>query len=180
MNRLLKFPACIFPLLFGLVACSTGGEHSDLTAYINETKAKPAGSIEPLPTFRPFEAFIYSSAAMRSPFERPMEVQRRVFAQSQSNVKPDFSRTKEYLEGFDISTIKMVGNLKKDGVLWALLSDANGVIHWVKDGNYVGQNHGRIVETAENKIELIEIVSDGLDGWVERPRVIALSEEKES
>ncbi len=158
-------------------ACSSGAQNSDLQAYIEQTKARPAGAIEPIPTFRPFEAYIYGAAAKRSPFDRPVEVKRRLLAQSASNVKPDFNRRKELLEGFELTQVRMVGNIEKRGTLWALLSDPSGTIHWVKNGNYVGKNHGRIIETAENKVELIEIVSDGLDGWVERPRVIALSEE---
>lgn len=179
MTRVIIKSLCAISLFSTLMACSTGGEHSDLTDYINKTKARPAGNIEPLPTFRPFEAFIYGATAKRSPFDRPVEVKRRIYAQSKSDVKPNENRVREYLEGFEIGEVTMVGNIKRKNVLWALLSDPNGVIHWVKDGNYVGKNHGRIVETAENKVELLEIVSDGLDGWVERPRVIALSEEKE-
>ncbi len=165
------------PIIVLLVGCSSGGEHADLRNYINETKSQPAGRIEPIPPFKPYKSFVYSAAAKRSPFDRPLEVKRRIVAASNSDVKPDFNRAKEFLEGFDLSAIKMVGNLEKGGVLWALLSDPTGTIHWVKTGNYVGKNHGRIVETAENKIEIIEIVSDGLDGWVERPRILALSEE---
>lgn len=176
---MIKPISILFLVSIALYGCSLGGEHSDLRSYIQQTKSRPAGNIEPLPTFRPFEAFIYSATAVRSPFDRPVEVKRRIYAQSSNNVKPDLNRTKEYLEGFELGGVKMVGNLKKNNVLWALLSDPNGVIHWVKNGNFVGKNHGRIIETEENKIELIEIVSDGLDGWVERPRVIALSEEKE-
>ncbi len=168
---------CLMSVILFLSACSSGGEHGDLRDYIQETKSQPAGRIEPIPPFKPYKSFVYSAAAQRSPFDRPLEVKRRIVAASNSNVKPDFNRTKEFLEGFDLSAVKMVGNIEKSGVLWALLSDPTGTIHWVKTGNYVGKNHGRIVETEENKIELIEIVSDGLDGWVERPRILALSED---
>jgi len=168
------FYFCVSALFWG---CSSGNENSDLRGYIEQTKSRPAGAIEPIPTFRPFEAYIYGAAAKRSPFDRPVEIKRRLLAQSNSDVTPDFNRRKELLESFDLTQVRMVGNLEKGGILWALLSDPSGTIHWVKNGNYVGKNHGRIIETAENKIELIEIVSDGLDGWVERPRVIALSEE---
>ncbi|MFL0810375.1 MAG: pilus assembly protein PilP [Agarilytica sp.] len=162
-----------------VLACSSSGQHGDLKQYIAETKARPAGAIEPLPSFKPYEAYIYSAAAKRSPFDRPLEIKRRIVASSGAKVTPDFNRTKEFLEGFDLATLKMVGNIEKGGTLWALISDPSGTIHWVKDGNFIGKNHGKIVETVESKVELIEIVSDGLDGWVERPRVIALSEEQE-
>lgn len=175
-EKLLKSLACV--VLFAFMAgCSSGGDHQDLHQYISEIKLRPAGKIEEIPQFEPYEPFVYSAAAKRSPFDRPLEIKRRILASGNSNVKPDFNRTKEYLESYDLPTIRMVGNIEKGGTLWALVSDPSGTIHWVKTGNYVGKNHGRIVETAANKIELIEIVSDGLDGWVERPRVIALSEE---
>lgn len=161
-----------------LTGCDLGSGDADLRAYVAEVKARPAGAIEPLPAFRPYEAFVYSAAALRSPFDLPVDVERRVYAKSGNNVKPDFTREKEYLEGFDLTSLAMVGTLRKGGTLWALIRDESGGIYWVTDGNYLGKNHGKIVETTETKVELIEIVSDGLDGWVERPSVLALSEKE--
>ncbi|WP_075185427.1 pilus assembly protein PilP [Teredinibacter haidensis] len=161
-----------------IVGCSSGSDHADLRSYIGEVKQRPAGSIEPLPSFRPYEAFIYSSAAMRSPFDLPMDVERRVYASSSANVKPDFSREKEFLEDFALSSLQMVGSLKKGETLWALIKDGEGRIHLVTQGNYLGNNHGKVVEMSEAKLDLIEIVSDGLDGWLERPSVLALAEKE--
>jgi len=157
-----------------LVSCG-GGEHSDLRNFIDETKARPAGRIEPIPTFPPYETYVYSSASVRSPFDRPIDIQRRVYAKANSNVRPDFNRTKEYLESFDLASLSMVGTLKKGSSLWALVKDPSGGILRVARGNYMGQNHGKVITVDNTKIELIEIVSDGLDGWVERPRLLALS-----
>jgi len=51
-----------------------------------------------------------------------------------------------------------------------------GGVHRVRMGNFVGRDHGRIVEMADTYIAVLEIVSDGTeDGWVERPRTIRLS-----
>ena len=161
-----------------LQACGFGEQSDDIGNYIQQVKLRPAGNIEPVPAFRPYEAFVYSATAKRSPFELPVQVDRRVVANSNSNIKPDENREKEYLETFDMSSLSMVGSLKKGGTLWALIQDSEGVVHWVTDGNYVGKNHGRIISTQETKLELIEIVSDGLKGWVERPRVLALSEKE--
>src|SRR5690606_33687814 len=41
-------------------------------------------------------------------------------------------------------------------------------------GNYVGKNHGRIVELTENYVSAIEIVANGPDEWLERPRKLQL------
>lgn len=167
----------VLTLLASVVGCG-GSEGDDIHAYIQQVKSRPAGAIEPIPAFRPYEAFVYSATALRSPFELPVDVERRIYAKSNSNVKPDFNREKEYLEGFDLSSLSMVGSLKKGGTLWALVQDSQGVVHWVTTGNFLGKNHGRIMATKETKVEMVEIVSDGLKGWVERPRVLALSEKE--
>lgn len=161
-----------------LFGCSNGSQHNDLREYIAETKSKPAGRIEGVPVFKPYDAFIYSAASMRSPFDKPLDVQRRVFAKSQKDIQPDQDRTKEYLEGFDFNSLTMVGTLKQRGTLWVLVRDNSGGIHRVTQGNFLGKNHGKIISASETKVDVIEIVSDGLDGWLERPRVLALSEKE--
>lgn len=158
-----------------LLGCG-GADHSDLRAYIETVKAKPAGRIPPIPTYPPYESYVYSSASKRSPFDKPIDIKRRVYAKTTPNLSPDFNRTKEFLEGFDVAGLTMVGTLKKGGTLWALIRDSGGGIHRVAVGNYIGRNHGKILTVDNTKIELLEIVSDGLDGWVERPRLLALAE----
>jgi type IV pilus assembly protein PilP len=39
----------------------------------------------------------------------------------------------------------------------------------------MGQNYGRIVAISDTEIQLVEIVSDGLGGYLERPAAVALS-----
>lgn len=160
----------------GLTACSTDSQHSDLRSYIGEIKAKPLGSIEGIPTFEIYEPYVYNSGAERSPFDKPVVIERRIIAKANSNVRPDESRTKEYLESFDIGSLSMVGTLEWDNRDWALVKDESGEIHRVRSGNYLGKNHGRVVRLNENSIELVEIVSNGLDGYIERPRIIELVE----
>lgn len=166
-------------IVVSLGACSFGGNDDDLKKFIRDVKAKPAGAIEPLPTFSTYESFTYSAAVLRSPFDPPVDIaMRRPQGRSGEDIKPDFNRKKEYLESFDLSAITMVGTLEKGGTLWGLVRDGTGGIHWVTVGNYMGKNHGRIVATKENQIELLEIVSDGLGDWLERPRILALSEKE--
>lgn len=167
-----------FLMIFALCSCTGNSSHTDLVEYIEKVKQKPAGSIEPLPSFSPFEAFVYSSAAIRSPFDLPVDVQQRSYVSSNKNIKPDFSREKEYLETFDLGALTMVGTLEQRETVWALIKDSSGGIHRVKEGNYMGKNHGKITRASVSNIELLEIVSDGLDGWVERPRVLTLSEKE--
>jgi type IV pilus assembly protein PilP len=40
----------------------------------------------------------------------------------------------------------------------------------------MGQNDGRIIGIGESKIELVEIISDGIGGYVERDAAVSLSD----
>lgn len=158
-----------------LVGCSSSGEFSDLTAQMEEIKKRPKGHIEPPPEFKAYKTFTYSAAALRSPFSPPIAVEMVQLPQGRKNVKPDMNRPKEALEGFSIDALSMVGTLRRpEGALFALIMDTNGGLHRVKPGNYMGRNHGHVQDVSVNKLNVIEIVSDGQDGWVERPRTIVL------
>lgn len=155
-----------------LVGCA-GGDFSDLNAFMDEVRAKPKGSIEPLPQFTPYEAFAYSAVNMRSPFQPPVKFEVVQRQKGEKEVKPDEARVKQFLEGFNIETFTMVGTLGDQRGLFALVSGA-GSVHRVMVGDYLGRNHGRIVAIDAGKIEVLEIVPDGEGGWLERPRQLPL------
>lgn len=163
-----------------LTACSQGNGFSDIDKFMADTRAKPRGFVEPLPEFKAYEAFSYSAADRRAPFEPPVDVQlTMVDEQPISDVEPNLDRPKEVLENFDLKQLDMVGTLKgATGSLFALVQDGVGGIHRVRTGNYMGQNYGRVVGVNESRIELIEIVPNGRGGWVERPRSLTLDEEE--
>ncbi len=165
-------------LAAGLLAGCSGGSNADLQAFMDETRRRPGGDIDPLPVFRAYKTFIYSAASFRSPFDPPVKIIKNYVLGKKSDVKPDFNRQKEYLESFNMSALQMVGTIEKDGVLWALVTDGQGGVHRVKNGNYMGKDHGRVVATAPTQITVVEIVSDGLDGWVERPKTLELKEKE--
>ncbi|OHC27223.1 MAG: pilus assembly protein PilP [Pseudomonadales bacterium RIFCSPHIGHO2_02_FULL_60_43] len=152
-----------------------GGDFSDLQAYMEEVRARPKGEIEPLPKFQPYESFAYSAAALRSPFQPPVKLEMADRQKGSKDVKPDETRTKQFLEGFNIETFVMVGTLANDSGAFALVSGAGGV-HRVRVGDYLGRNHGRILAIDESKVDVIEIVPDGEGGWMERPRSLSLKE----
>lgn len=161
--------------LVGLSGCDASREFSDLQSYMDEVRARPQGSIEPLPQFQPYEPFTYSASGMRSPFQKPVKIDLASKQKGSKDVKPDESRVKQFLEGFNIEAFQMVGTLSGDGGAFALVKGAGGVYR-IKVGDYLGSNHGRVVAIDESKIDVIEIVTDGEGGWLERPRSLALSE----
>jgi len=171
---------CILPLTLAcasmlLVACSGPADTSDLKGFVDDTLNKPRGRVEPIPVFKPYEFFSYSAAGLRSPFELPVIADTEINVQPGSNIRPDLERPKEHLEQYSLGTLSMVGTLARDdGVLWALIKDGDSSVVRVKEGNYMGQNHGRILSISEYRINLIEIVPNGIGGWIERPRTLAL------
>ena len=112
---------------------------------------------------------------MRSPFDRPIEVVELTTLRLRSSVAPDRTRAREFLEQFDVDSLSLVGRLERQGVEWALLRDPSGGIHRVREGNYVGPDHGRVVDVGAGYVAIMEIVTDGTsNGWVERPRTLEL------
>lgn len=171
-------PAWRIILLAGLVVlagCNNDNGFSDLDAYMNEVRLRPPGKIEPTPTFRPYETFTYSAADLRSPFSRQVRVDQAGRQKGARNVRPDPTRVKQYLEGFNIEQFEMVGTISNVSGSFALLRGAGGV-HRLKVGDYLGRNDGRIVGISATQIEVVEIVPDGEGAWLERPRTIPLKE----
>ena len=157
----------------GLAAC--GGGMDDLDRYINEVKARPGGRIEPLPDITPYEVFTYTADAegIRSPFVPDTP---RVAAGPGGGVRPDDTRVREFLEGFSLDTLRMVGTLDMNETEYGLVQTPDGLIHRVIPGNYMGQNDGRITDISESEIHLVEIISDGIGGYVERDAAISLAD----
>ncbi|MBC7198759.1 pilus assembly protein PilP [Pseudomonas sp. S5(2021)] len=162
-------------LVLALTGCSGGNDFTDLQQYLDEVRARPKGSIEPLPPFVPYEAFIYSASAMRHPFQPPIKVDLAQRQKGTKNIHPDETRVRQFLEGFNIENFVMVGTLSNRDGRYALVLGGGGV-HRVKVGDYLGRNHGRIVEISEASVDVVEIVPDGDGGWLERPRSLNLKE----
>ncbi|MGB1090685.1 MAG: pilus assembly protein PilP [Oceanobacter sp.] len=166
---------CLISLL--VLGCSGSADTRDLKQFVEQTLAKPRGRIEPIPVFKPYEYFSYSAARLRSPFDLPATVDSSPkYGSASSNVEPDLDRPKEYLEQFALGELVMVGTIAGfDNTLWALVRDNDGSVVRVREGFYMGRNHGRIIHIDEYRIDMIEIVPNGLGGWLERPKSMALN-----
>lgn len=176
--RLLKLPRCLalaLPIFTLLTACSSGN-FSDIDDFMTEVQAQPSGVIEPIPLFKPYQIFRYNAASKRAPFEVPVKVREIASLALSTNVKPDSNRSKEQLEFFNIEGLTMVGTLSQSGNTWALIEDSNGSVHQVLAGNYMGRNHGRIVAVRYDSIAVVEIIANGKDSWIERPRTLKLKD----
>ncbi len=159
----------------GLTGCA-GDDLTDLRDYVAEVKARPKGAVEPLPEIKTVEPYVFNPEGLRDPFIIDDKSEETEEARIASSVRPDTNRPKEELESYELDTLRMVGTVDKQGVLWGLVKATDGTIHRVRSGNYMGKNFGKIVSIKENLIELVEIVSDSPGVWRERKAVLDLAE----
>jgi type IV pilus assembly protein PilP len=148
------------------------GRDGELGRFIDATRKEPGGRVEPLPEVKPYDSYAYASSQLRSPF-----VPGGARGGSGGNgPRPEAQRAREFLEQFSLDTLKMVGTLKLGGQNYALVQVSDGRVQRVLVGNRMGQNDGRITDITPNKISLVELVPDGLGGYIERPAAMALNE----
>jgi type IV pilus assembly protein PilP len=158
--------------LAALAGCSS--RDAELDEFIEATRKETGGDVAPLPEVRPYQSFTYAAMEKRSPFMPALGGAGGGGANSA--LRPDSKRNREFLEGFSLDTLRMVGTLKLSGKTFGLVKTKDGLVHRVLPGNYLGQADGRIVEISASKIAVTEIVPDGLGGYMERPAQLALNE----
>jgi len=158
-----------------LTACRESMD--DLEAYILAVKAKPASPIEPIPSVKTYPPYEYEGMTWRDPFRPSMSEGNEARSTTTNNgPQPDFDRSREYLERYELDTLSMVGTFRKDDSYWALVRDPEGIIHRVPEGNYIGKNHGQVVNISDSQVVLSELISDGAGGWLVREASIALGD----
>lgn len=164
--------------LLGLNGCEQ--DISDLHQFVDQTKAKPPGRVEGIPAFIPYQNFEYTTQNLRDPFKsvdfRRPEATQEAISETATGPRPDIDRAREPLESFPLDTLRFKGTVTKDETKWGLIFAPDNTIHRVLEGNYMGQNHGRITALSDGDINLTEIVADGLGNYIERSAAIALIE----
>ena len=166
---------CALPLIL-LVVSGCSKEINDLYTFIETTKASNVGSVKPLPQFKPYESFSYSATDLRDPFEADINLEEAANVASNS-LHPESNRPRQPLEMFPLDTLAMVGIMEQSNNTWGLIKDPQNVVHRVQLGNYMGQSDGRIVAISETDIHLVEIIPDGIGGYIEREASIAIGNE---
>lgn len=173
-------------LLLILTGCAEP-KLADLRQFVATTKASaPRVQLEPPPRIEDYVPFTYTAQGLKDPFtpsafaQTPEEA---VVADIESpgavidsGICPDPNRPREELEKYSLGALKMVGTFYQDGGLWALVRAPDGIVHRVRESNYLGTNHGRIADITEQRIDLVEIVREGNVRCVERDASLSLVE----
>jgi type IV pilus assembly protein PilP len=166
----IRVVAPLLSLLAAGIVAGCSSRDSDLDTFIRQTNEEAGGRVEPLPEIKPYQTYTYADMAMRSPFTPTSP------NAGNPNLRPDAHRNREFLEQYSLDTMKMVGSMQMGGQMFGLIQTKDGLVHRVVVGNYIGQNDGKITAITTSKIDVREIVPDGLGGYIERPTGIALTE----
>ncbi|MCO5762386.1 MAG: pilus assembly protein PilP [Chromatiaceae bacterium] len=168
-------------LVLSLVALGLAGcgnrDLTDLQDYVHQTKLRRPPPIEPLPEFTLAEGFLYDPGKRRDPFVLDRETAAVFPAPSApGGIAPNPHRPREALERFALDSLIMRGILQQGNAIWGLVqAKEDKTLHPVTPGNYLGQNHGRIIRISEHRIDLIELIPDGAGRWLEREASLTLA-----
>ena len=166
-----------------LVTGCADAELQDLQKFVADAKVSAAGKqLEPLPVIEPYRPFTYTAQGLKDPFVLAAFVQQEFVVdippeeiKADSGIRPNPDRPREELEKYALGSLKMVGTLQKESI-WALIKAPDGIVHRVRTGNYIGVNHGKIINVSEKRIDLTEIVPDGDKRWMQRDAFLSLAE----
>lgn len=163
--------ALMVPLVTG---CNRATE--DLDDYIAATLVRSAPPPEPFEPPAEMPGHHYPPLLDRDPFSTLSFVEPRAEPERDQGPSPDLERAREELEQYPLDALRMAGIIQQDGEQWALVRDPQGTVHRVREGNYLGQNHGRIVNISERTVELEEFVRTGDERWRQRESTLAARE----
>ena len=163
-------------LACALVAACSSEEHSDLRQFVKDSEKLPHGNIPPLPEVKPYEPYAYNAFDLVDPF-KPRKIEP---PKGGGGLAPDLNRRREPLEAYPLENLRMVGTLEQKKETFALIRAPDNTLYRVKNGNYVGQNFGRIVGISESAVKIKEIVQDSTGNWEEKDQALLLTEEQEA
>ncbi|WP_374437380.1 pilus assembly protein PilP [Inhella sp.] len=96
-------------------------------------------------------------------------------AQPNSALAAEMNRRREPLEAYPLDSMHMVGSMARQGVRHAILK-VDSLLYYVKPGDYLGQNFGKVLKISEAEVVLREIVQDPSGEWVEKTSTLTLQE----
>ena len=172
-------PALVAALLAALLSGCGDRDEQEVRQWMKEVDATTRPAVKPLAEPKTFVPFAYASAGQADPFNPNKLLTEQANGRPGGGAAPDTGRRKEFLEGFPLDTMKMVGMLRKGGTVFALLQ-IDRAVYQVRAGQRLGQNYGLVTSVTENAVNVKETVQDASGEWVERMSKLELQDSKES
>ncbi|MDO5625203.1 MAG: pilus assembly protein PilP [Pseudomonadota bacterium] len=180
MQRNLRLATLVFVMSACAVLAGCGPAHQDLHQWMTEQRRQAVPRVTPIAEPKPYVPLAYSQGLSQDPFSNQRLTQALgrdsgPVSAGAALLAPELNRRKQPLESFPLDTMAMVGSLSRGAQRVALVR-VNGLLHQVREGNYLGQNYGRVMRVTEGEVVLREIVQDAAGDWIERQAALELQE----
>jgi len=141
-----------------------------IQSFISQAHGQAHAQVAPLYEHYEFVADEFVMANTRVPFIRP----RPEFTESDPQVakacwQPETRQVKTSLERYPLTQLDMKGVLGSGNQLWALIYTPEGKLVKIREGHYIGLNHGKVLSVSPREIEIEEIWPDGVGCWLKKP-----------
>jgi len=162
-------------LMAGLMGCTA--EQDELSQWMEQQKREVKPNVQPLSPPKKFVPQPYIALAGVEPFssQKLTVALKQEARQPNSILAAEINRRKEPLEAYPLDSMSMVGSVTRNGRQYALLR-VDKLLYQVKQGDYLGQNYGKIMKISETDLSLREIVQDAAGEWIERMTDLQLQE----
>lgn len=177
MSKLAVAAACAL-----LLAGCGEGDVREVKQWMDQTRAQTTPTVKPLEPPKEFAPFSYTAGDEVDPFSKDRllaELAQSGGAGDDSPFKPDMSRQKEPLEYYPLDVMRMVGAIRKGGVIYAML-EIDRTKQLVRVGQRIGQNYGVVTSVTDTAVDIRETVQDASGEWVERMAKLELQDSKEN
>lgn len=168
-------PTMAVMVLALLAAC--GAEQEELSQWMEQQRREVKPNVTPLTPPKKFTPQAYVALNGVEPFsaQKLTVALKQEARQPNSLLAAEINRRKEPLEAYPLDSMRMVGSVNRAGRPYALLRVDN-LLYQVKQGDYLGQNYGKITKISETDVTLREIVQDAAGEWIERASALQLQE----
>ncbi|MGR5152097.1 pilus assembly protein PilP [Photobacterium swingsii] len=156
-----------------LIGCRANTDSID--QFITDAHIHAKIQADPLPEPYHFVADDFVMTSERIPFVQPQPEQiDSEEAQGKDCWQPDDTRRPQSLERFPLDQLAIKGVMDGGKHRWALIYTPESKLVKIKEGQYIGLNHGRVLKVTPRFIDIEEILSDGKGCWLKRETQLAL------
>jgi type IV pilus assembly protein PilP len=165
------------PLMLCLLLMGCRANDDSISIFISNSHSAAEARIEPLSAQFEFIADEFVMTDSRVPFVRPYPKQMDIAETSNKSCwQPNLQREFTALESYSLDTLTMKGVLGDRKQLWALIYTPEGQLIKIREGHYIGLNHGQVQRVGSRSIDIEEILPDGAGCWLKRTTHLALNQ----
>lgn len=149
--------------------------HQDsLDAFIQQLESQARAKVDALNPDKSVQVRAYQGREERSPFILPEVFITAEKVRLENCWQPELRQKKGQLESYSLTALKLKGIMGNGQSLTGLIQTPKGKVVKVNPGQYLGQNHGKIMAVKAQYLEVQETFSDGLGCWHQRNTKLAL------